>query len=79
MVLIPLVPRPLGRMRLLLHALPAPAATQTVQTPTGAQTPAGAPPAPGAPPGAPPSPAGCEAASEDEEDAALALRFGFHV
>jgi hypothetical protein len=73
MVLIPLVPRPLGRLRLLL--LHAPAATQTVQTPTGAQTPAGAPPAPGAPP----SPAGCEAASEDEEDAALALRFGFHV
>jgi hypothetical protein len=73
MVLLPLVPRP-GRMRLLLlRALPAPAATQTVQTPTGAQTPAGAPPAPGAPP------AGCEAASEDEEDAALALRFGFHV
>jgi hypothetical protein len=27
----------------------------------------------------PPSPAGGKAASDDEEDAALALRFGFHV
>jgi hypothetical protein len=77
MVLIPLVPRPLGQLRLLMHALPAPAATQTVRTPAGAQTPAGAPP--GAPPSPAPSPPACEAASEDEEDAALALRFGFHV
>lgn len=69
MVLLPLVPRPLGRLRLLLHALPAPAVAQAVQTPTDAPPPV----APGAPP------AGCEAASDDEHDAALALRFGFHV
>ena len=70
MVLLPLVPRPLGRMRLLLHALHAPAVAQAVQTPTDAPPP---PVAPGEPP------AGCEAASDDEHDAALALRFGFHV
>jgi hypothetical protein len=58
MVLIPLVPRPLGHVRLLLHAPHAPHAP--------------------APPPPPPPPAGGEAAS-DEEDAALALRFGFHV
>ena len=62
MVLIPLVPRPLGRVRLLLHALHAPHAPASA--------------AAGAATGAPP--AGGEAAS-DEEDAALALRFGFHV
>jgi hypothetical protein len=73
----PLVPRSLGRLRLALHALHAPAGAQTAQAP--AQAPAGAP-APGAPPVAPGAPpAGCEAASDDEEDAALALRFGFHV
>ena len=75
MVLLPLVPRPLGRLPLLLRALQAPAGAQTVQT--GVQTPAGAPPAGCDAASAPP--AGCDAASEDEEDAALALRFGFHV
>jgi hypothetical protein len=68
----PLVPRPLGRLPLLLRALQAPAGAQTVQT--GAQTPAGAPPAGCDAASAPPA-----AASEDEQDAALALRFGFHV
>jgi hypothetical protein len=80
MVLLPLVPRPLGRMRLLLHALHAPAVAQAVQTPTDAPPPPVAPVAPGAPPVAPGEPpAGCEAASDDEHDAALALRFVFHV
>jgi len=89
MVLLPLVPRPLGRLPLLLRAMQAPAETHTVQTPTGAQTiaqtiaPTGEPPAPPAPPALPappaPTPAGSEAASDDEQDAALALRFGFHV
>lgn len=72
MVLIPLVPRPLGRLRLLVLTS---AGVQAVKTPTGVQTPTGAaPPASGAP-----SPAGCEDASDAEEDAALALRFGFHI
>jgi hypothetical protein len=77
------VPRPLGRLQLLLRAMQAPAETHTLQTPAGAPTgvhtgePAGAPPAPPAPPA--PTPAGSEAASDDEQDAALALRFGFHI
>ena len=72
MVLIPLVPRPLGRLRLL--ALTS-AGVQAAKTPAGVQPPTGAaPPASGAP-----SPAGCEDASDAEEDAALALRFGFHI
>ncbi len=51
------------------------AGVQAVKTPTGVQTPTdAAPQASGAP-----SPAGCEDASDAEEDAALALRFGFHI
>jgi hypothetical protein len=83
MVLLPLVPRPLGRVRLLMHALHA----HSTSAAGGAPAAEGAPPAGGAQPaapdlppvGAPPSPAGCEAAGNDEDDAALALRFGFHV
>jgi hypothetical protein len=65
MVLVPLVPRPLGRLRMLLPSLQAQAATPPPSLP---------PPPPSAPP-----PPESKAATEDEEDAALALRFGFHV
>jgi hypothetical protein len=67
MVLVPLVPRPLGRLRMLLPSLQVKAAPPPILPPL--------PPLPLPPP---PPPAG-NAATEDEEDAALALRFGFHV
>ena len=66
MVLVPLVPRPLGRLRMLLPSLQVKAA------------PPPPPPLPPLPLPPPPPPAG-NAATEDEEHAALALRFGFHV
>jgi hypothetical protein len=71
MVLIPLVPRPLGRLPLLMMVS---AGAQAVKTPTGVQTPTGV-----RTPTDTPSPAGCEDAIDTEEDAALALRFGFHI
>jgi hypothetical protein len=108
MVLMPLVPRPLGSVRQVLLAMHAQArAADARPSPNGAAGAAGGAPAtadaagpppsaapspppsaapspppsaaPSPPPSPPPSPAGCEAASDDEEDAALALRFGFHV
>ena len=94
MVLLPLEQRPPGRLRLLMHTLYA-HSTFAGGAPAAAGAPAagGVLPAEGAqhvqgalqaapdlpPVGAPPSPAACEAVGNEEEDAALALRFGFHV
>jgi len=66
MVLVPLVPRPLGRLPLLLSA----------RAQAYAPSPAAPPPTPTAPTALPAPPGD---ASEDEQDAALVLRFGYHV
>jgi hypothetical protein len=80
LVLVAAVPRPLRGLRVLLDSLSAPAgpAHAAPSLPPPSLPPPSAPslPPPSLPP---PSPAGGEAASDDEEDAALALRFGFHV
>jgi hypothetical protein len=81
MVLLPLVPRPLGSFRQLLMAMQTQGsviagAANAADAAPGA---AGAPAPPPSAPAPPSSPAGCEAASDNEEDAGLALRFGFHV
>jgi hypothetical protein len=82
LVLVAAVPRPLRGLRVLLDSLSAPAGP--AHAAAGAPPPSLPPSAPSLPPPSapslpPPSPAGGEAASDDEEDAALALRFGFHV
>ncbi len=86
MVLLLLVPRPLGSLTLLLHALHGhataghTATTGSLAVDVSRPVDVARPAAPGLPPAvAPPSPAACEAESNDEEDAALAMRFGFHV
>lgn len=92
MVLLPLVPRPLGSLTLLLRALHGHATTAIAAVDVAGQVDVAGPvdvagtvdvalpEAPGLPPaGAPPSTDACEAESKDEQDAALALRFGFHV